>query len=40
MDMTEYERFSRKLELPEDLLEAKQQAEKGGACTMDEASQT
>ncbi|SHF78584.1 prevent-host-death family protein [Fodinibius roseus] len=37
MDVTEYERFSKKLELLEDLLEAKQQAEKGETYTMDEA---
>lgn len=37
MDVTEYERFSKKLELLEDLLEAKQQVEKGETYTMDEA---
>ncbi len=37
MDVTEYERLSKKLELLEDLLEAKQQVEKGETYTMDEA---
>ncbi len=37
MDVTEYERISRKLELLEDLLEAKQQAAEGNTYTMEEA---
>lgn len=39
IDVTEYERFYKKLELLEDLLEAKQQVEKGETYTMDEARQ-
>lgn len=37
MDVTEYERFSKKIKLLEDLLEAKQQVEQGKTFTMDEA---
>lgn len=39
MDVSEYERFTRKIELLEDLLEAKQQVEQGKTYTMDEAKQ-
>lgn len=39
MDVTEYERVAKKLELLEDLLEAKQQVEQGKTYTMDEARQ-
>lgn len=39
MDVAEYERFSKKLKLLEDLLEAKQQVEKGDTYTMDEAKE-
>jgi len=37
MDVAEYERFSKKLELLEDLLEAKQQVQQGDTYTMEEA---
>ena len=37
MDVTEYERISKKLQLLEDLLEAKQQVEKGNTYSMEEA---
>lgn len=37
MDVAEYERFSRKMEMLEDLLEAKQQVEQGKTYTMAEA---
>src|SRR5699024_9238026 len=37
MDVTEYERFSKKLKLLEDLLEAKQQVQQGETYTMEEA---
>ena len=37
MDVTEYERFTRKMEMLEDLLEAKQQIEQGNFYSMDEA---
>jgi prevent-host-death family protein len=37
MDVTEYERLSKKLELLEDLLEAKQQVQQGDTYTMEEA---
>jgi prevent-host-death family protein len=36
MDVSEYERFSHKLELLEDLLEAKQQVERGQTYTIEE----
>lgn len=39
MDVAEYERFTKKLELLEDLLEAKQQVEQGETYTMEEARQ-
>lgn len=39
IDVSEYERFTRKIELLEDLLEAKQQVEQGKTYTMDEAKQ-
>lgn len=35
MDVSEYERFTKKLEMLEDLLEAKQQVEQGKTYTMD-----
>lgn len=37
MDVTEYERSAKKLEMLEDLLEAKQQVEQGQTYTMDQA---
>lgn len=37
MDVTEYERSSKKLNMLEDLLEAKQQVEQGQTYTMEEA---
>lgn len=37
MDVSEYERFTKKLEMLEDLLEAKQQVEQGKIYTMDQA---
>ncbi|MCP9290155.1 MULTISPECIES: type II toxin-antitoxin system Phd/YefM family antitoxin [Gracilimonas] len=37
MDVSEYERFTKKMEMLEDLLEAKQQVEQGKTYTMDEA---
>ncbi len=37
MDVSEYERFTRKMEMLEDLLEAKQQVEQGKTYTLDEA---
>jgi prevent-host-death family protein len=37
MDVAEYERFTKKLNLLEDLLEAKQQAQRGETSTMEEA---
>ncbi len=37
MDVAEYERFSKKLDLLEDLLEAKQQVQQGETYTMEEA---
>jgi prevent-host-death family protein len=37
MDVSEYERFTRKMEMLEDLLEAKQQVEQGKTYSMDEA---
>ncbi len=37
MDVAEYERFAHKLELLEDLLEAKQQVERGQTYTIEEA---
>ena len=37
MDVVEYERFSKKLDLLEDLLEAKQQVQQGETYTMKEA---
>ena len=37
MDVSEFERFSKKLEMLEDLLEAKQQVEQGKTYTMDQA---
>lgn len=37
MDVSEYERFTKKLEMLEDLLEAKQQVELGKIYTMDQA---
>lgn len=37
MDVSEYERISKKMEMLEDLLEAKQQAEQGNTFTMKEA---
>ena len=39
MDVSEYERFSKKLEMLEDLLEAKQQDEQGKTYTMDQAKE-
>lgn len=39
MDVTEYEGFTKKMELLEDLLEAKQQVEQGNTFTMDEAKE-
>ena len=37
MDVTEYDRFSKKLKLLEDLLEAKQQVEQGKTYSLDQA---
>lgn len=37
MDVSEYERFTKKMEMLEDLLEAKQQVEQGKTYTLDEA---
>jgi prevent-host-death family protein len=37
MDVSEYERFTRKMEMLEDLLEAKQQVEQGKTYSIDEA---
>ena len=37
MDVSEYERVTRKMEMLEDLLEAKQQVEQGKTHTLDEA---
>ncbi len=37
MDVSEYERISKKMEMLEDLLEAKQQVEQGNTFTMQEA---
>ena len=39
MDVSEYERFTKKLEMLEDLLEAKQQVEQGKTYTMDQAKE-
>jgi prevent-host-death family protein len=39
MDVTEYERFTKKLEMLEDLLEAKQQVNHGNTFSMDEAKE-
>lgn len=39
MDVSEYERVTRKMEMLEDLLEAKQQVEKGETYTLDEAKE-
>ncbi len=37
MDVSEFERFTKKMEMLEDLLEAKQQVEQGKTYSMDEA---
>ncbi len=37
MDVSEYERFTKKMQMLEDLLEAKQQVEQGKTYSMDEA---
>lgn len=37
MDVSEYERFTKKMEMLEDLLEAKQQVETGNTYSMDQA---
>lgn len=37
MDVSEYERFTKKMEMLEDLLEAKQQVEQGKTYSMNEA---
>lgn len=37
LDVSEFERFSKKMELLEDLLEAKQQVQQGNTFTMEEA---
>jgi len=37
IDVSEYERFTKKMEMLEDLLEAKQQVEMGKTYTLDEA---
>jgi len=37
MDVSEYERFTRKMKMLEDLLEAKQQVEQGKTHTLEEA---
>lgn len=39
MDVTEYERITKKMELLEDLLEAKQQVEQGNTYTREEAKE-
>lgn len=39
MDVSEYERFTRKMEMLEDLLEAKQQVEQGKIHSMSEAKE-
>lgn len=39
MDVSEYERFTKKMEMLEDLLEAKQQAEQGKTYSMAEAKE-
>lgn len=39
MDVSEYERISKKMEMLEDLLEAKQQVEQGNTFTMQEAKE-
>jgi prevent-host-death family protein len=39
MDVSEYERISKKMEMLEDLLEAKQQVEQAKTYTMDEAKE-
>jgi len=39
IDVTEFERFTNRLELLEDLLEAKQQVEKGQTYTLEEAKE-
>jgi prevent-host-death family protein len=37
MDVTEFERFSKKMDMLEDLLESKQQVQQGDTYTMEEA---
>jgi len=39
MDVSEYERLTRRMEMLEDLLEAKQQSEQGKTWSMDEAKE-
>ncbi len=39
MDVTEFERFTKKMEMLEDLLEAKQQVDQGKTYTMTEAKE-
>ncbi len=39
MDVSEYERFTKKMKMLEDLLEAKQQVEQGKTYSMDEAKE-
>ena len=39
MDVSEYERIAERMEMLEDLLEAKQQVEQGNTFTMDEAKE-
>jgi prevent-host-death family protein len=39
LDVSEYERFTRKMEMLEDLLQAKQDSEQGNTYTMDEAKE-
>lgn len=39
MDVSEYERFTKKIEMLEDLLEAKLQVEQGKTYTMDQAKE-
>tara|TARA_R100001143_G_C3359551_1_gene134640 strand:+ start:262 stop:546 length:285 start_codon:yes stop_codon:yes gene_type:complete len=39
MDVSEFERFTKKLEMLEDLLEAKQQVEQGKTYTMNQAKE-
>lgn len=39
MDVSEYERFTKKMEMLEDLLEAKQQVERGKTHSMAEAKE-